>query len=107
MGIGFNVSVPLSIKKQFPPTIFASTTADSTTFTGTLYGANYILAIQCTTGALAYNACGVACTTANGSVILAGDTHTFTVRPNSVNPNSNVSLFGLSTTTQYQAWIFD
>lgn len=107
MPIGFALSTPLTIKKQIPPTIYASTTADSSTFTGTLYGSNYILSIQCTTGAIRYNACGVACTTANGSLIMEGDTHTFLVKPNAVNPNSNVSLFGLSTTTQYQAWIYE
>jgi len=107
MGIGYSMSVPYTIKKHIPPTIFTSTVADSTSFTGTLYGANYVLAIQCTTGALMYNACGSACSTSNGNVIMEGDTHTFMVKPNSVNPNSNVSLFGLSTTTQFQAWIFD
>jgi predicted transcriptional regulator of viral defense system len=107
MGIGYTSVMPYSIKKQIPPTVYTSTTADSTTFTGTLYGKNYIVAIQCTTGGIRYNATGVTCTTANGNLIMEGDTHTFLVCPNSVNPNSNVSLFGLSTTTQFQAWIFD
>lgn len=108
MNCNFISPNPYSIKKHYFPRIYTSTVADSSTISAQAIGrAEYIVSIQCTTGNLAYDATGATCTTASGNVIKVGDTHTFAVKRSDANPNSIVSLFGLTTTTEWQAWILE
>lgn len=107
MGIGFSSIIPYTMKSIIPPTIYTSTVADSTTFTATRYGANYILSIECLAGNLMVDATGAVATTASGWQIPAGESITFMVSKNTANPTSLVSIFGLSTTDKYQAIIWN
>lgn len=108
MAIVHGGSLPLTILKHYFPRVYTSTTADSTTICAQAVGReSYVCSIQCTTGNIAYDATGATCTTASGNVIKVGDTHTFTVKKTALNPLSQVSLFGLTTTSEYQAWILE
>lgn len=109
MAVNILLNSPFVITKQVAPAIYTSTVADSTTFKAGSTGiaTNYVLALHCSTGSLMYNVTGAVCTTANGNVVYAGDVHTFQVKRTATNPTSMCSLFGLSTTTVYQAWVLE
>ena len=105
--IGFATIVPYSQKAIVSPTIFASTVADSTTFTATVYGASYLLTIECLAGNVMVSGTGTAASSSYGWKIPAGENLTFKVRKTDNNPTSRISLFALSTTDVYQAIIWE
>lgn len=108
MAIGFASTIPYAIKKQIAPTIMTSTTVDSTTICSATLGMDqFICSIECTTGEMVYNVVGGTASPTVGSHIYEKEVHTFLVKKNSLNPNGIVSIFGLTTTAQYQAWIFE
>lgn len=104
----FIVPVPYTIRKQYAPTIMTSTGVDSTTICAQSVGRDsYVVSIECTTGEMVYNAVGGTASPTVGSHIYEKEVHTFLVVKNDLNPTGCVSLFGTSTTAQYQAWIFE
>ena len=102
----YTITVPYNLRAQIPPTIFTSTAADTTTFSSTNYGENYAVAIQATSGEIMYKI-GTGASATVGNLVMERDTHTISVRKTAANPSSIISLFGLTTTMKYQAWVFE
>lgn len=104
MNFGYATIIPYKVRKQYSP-VFASTSADSSTFCAATLGDNYALTIQCVSGSIAYSVIGVPASASVGNQIIARDSHTILVTKTEVNPQAILSIIGLSTTSAYQAWV--
>lgn len=104
MGIGFQSTIPYSVRRQYAP-VYASTVADSTTFTGVTCGDAYTIQLQCISGSIAYSVTNTTPSASVGNQIIARDSNLILVRKTDYNPTATLSIIGLSTTSAYQAWV--